>query len=332
MEYGNKLIHLRAHLARKPKDQPFILALGSSLTAMELRPDTLTCCQPADPRGPLVYNYAINGSTIVVQLIYLHRLLAEGIRPDWVLVEVHPQFFLDSEKVDPRRIEHLSSIRVQWQDLSLFARYHPNPHQLRQDWRSAQCWPWYLRRHMLQNWLVPSWISRKNRVEELWNHIDTWGWEWFPSYLSQVKPHFDQPAGAETILKIMEEWQPLPINEDLHQAMREFLALCQREKIRVVLIRVPESSPFRNGYSSALTQRINRWYARLREETGVPIVNARDWLADPDFIDGLHVTPEGATHFTQRLESAVIQPLLTGTMPASGPMMEVSTMRKRSVE
>src|SRR5262249_10250878 len=156
----------------------------------------------------------------------------------------------------PRRIEHLSSIRVQRQDLSLFARYHPDPHQLRRDWREAQCWPWYLRRHMLQNWLLPTWISRNNRVEELWKHTDSSGWEWLPSYLNQVKPHYDQPEGASIMQKTMEEWQPLPINEQLHQAMREFLSLCQREKIRVVLICVPEASPFRNGYSSALLQRI----------------------------------------------------------------------------
>jgi hypothetical protein len=99
VEYGRKLRHLRAQLQRKAKGQPFVLGLGSSFTGMALRPDVLigAVSQGNDASGALVYNYGINnGGCILEQMLVLRRLLAEGIRPDLVLIETYPPFYLGS--------------------------------------------------------------------------------------------------------------------------------------------------------------------------------------------------------------------------------------------
>jgi hypothetical protein len=314
VEYGKKVLHLRTNVRVKPNEQPLVLALGSSLTAMAVRPDVMTGCQPNDPRGPLVYNFAINGGSIRVQHLCVRRLLAEGLRPNWVLVETYPPFFLDSPQTNPMRVETFPGARAQWQDFAVLAHSVPDPRQFKNDWRDAQCWPWFFRRNMLQNWLLPTWLPEGKRLDHNWAHTDRWGWEMYPAFLEKVKPTYDTPAFKSKTHDVMQDWNQRQISMDLDRDLRALIDLCQRETIGVVLIWVPESSHFRQDYSNDLLQRIEQWQARLGLETGVPIVHARDWLADDDFIDGLHMTPEGATHYSQRLESEVMQRILKGQL------------------
>src|ERR1700694_1744320 len=91
-EYGDKLTHLRNQLAAKPKDQPSVVALGSSLTGWGFNPAALTSVKPGSPDGPVVFNFSITSGGVIVELICLRRLLDDGIRPDLVVLETHPQY------------------------------------------------------------------------------------------------------------------------------------------------------------------------------------------------------------------------------------------------
>jgi hypothetical protein len=62
-------------------------------------------------------------------------------------------------------------------------------------------------------------------------------------------------------------------------------------------------------------ERVNGWHARLIQETGVPIIDARHWVDDLGFVEGFHTNPEGATVYTQRLEREVIRPIREGRIP-----------------
>lgn len=326
IEYVNKVTNLRAKLAVKPKDQPLILALGSSLTAMALRPDALVENEPPDARHPLVYNFAVNSAGIVPQLLFLQRLLNDGIRPDWVLVESWPPFFCNSERTDPKRIIQWPVDRLLWRDLPTLARYHWSGHQLRQEWRAVQASPWYAHRHRLQSWLVPSWVPKTQRVDHTWKHIDGTGWECFPEYVEFHKSFYPDNADyMRTLRPTVQYWADKEICEDLHAALLELIELCRQQQIGVVVIWPPESSYFRECYTPEMAQRFAQWQARLRNETGVAMVNARDWVDDRKFVEGLHTNPEGATQFTRRLEQEVIRPIAEGRMGRTGgPSLEPS--------
>ncbi len=307
VEYANKLTRLRSHLRVQAKDQPLVLAFGSSFTCMGLRPDVLRGCQPNQPSGPLVYNCAMNSSGLVVQLVCLRRLLAEGVRPDCVLVEASPYFlFMQPNKVQDN--EFLPHRRIQQQDLAVLARYHPDAKGLQKKWRTLQFWPWYSSRHTLQNWLLPSWVAPDKRVDNLWRHTDSWGWEAFPEFLKQCRGIYQSPKWIEDCKTFMDALNREPLSKEMQSALRELVETCQQAKVQVVLIRVPESSYVRNGYSESLKSEINACYSELSKATGVRVVDASAWVPDDQFVEGMHLTPEGAVTYTQRLEGEVLEP------------------------
>src|SRR4051812_9913784 len=83
--YGCRLRTLQARRAAEPH-RPLVLALGSSRTEVGLRPELM----PPSTDGPLVFNLARGGTSQVMNLLTLRRLLADGVRPDWLLLEVLP--------------------------------------------------------------------------------------------------------------------------------------------------------------------------------------------------------------------------------------------------
>src|SRR5258708_6444152 len=84
-EVALKLRALRRLLSAQP-GRPLVLALGSSRLGVNLRPHELPGA--ADPGAPLVFNFALCRSGPALELLCLRRLLAAGVRPDRLLVEV----------------------------------------------------------------------------------------------------------------------------------------------------------------------------------------------------------------------------------------------------
>src|SRR5262245_29234430 len=54
-QYGGRLTRLRARLAEKRQDQPFVLVLGSSHTALGIRPGVLQ-----RDSSPFLFNFSMN--------------------------------------------------------------------------------------------------------------------------------------------------------------------------------------------------------------------------------------------------------------------------------
>jgi hypothetical protein len=308
-EYGLKRLHLLEALSTQKKDQPFVMALGTSLTGMALRPDTLTTCRPNNPDGPLVYNFGINGSLSVLQLVYMKRLLGEGIHPDCVLLEVCPRLYLSNESTDPARRQNILTQHIQYQDFPVLSRYHWNTHQVRTEWRKMKVSPWYSHRSFIQDWLVPSWVPKDQRMDRIcWRHFDPWGWELIAELIEEAKKTYRSPDWLKNVQDTLAWWNKQDYNVDLLNALRETVKSCQDARIRVIIVRMPESSYFRAGYSKELRGRFVDCLADLQAATGVTVVNAEDWVSDDaEFCDGFHVTDEGATSYTRRLESEVIR-------------------------
>jgi hypothetical protein len=91
-EFGRKLDSLRAKVADDP-NRPLVVMLGSSRVATGFRPDTMPRLTTADGREVAAFNYAQVGTGPQVAHLVLKRMLAAGVRPDWVLVEFWPPFW-----------------------------------------------------------------------------------------------------------------------------------------------------------------------------------------------------------------------------------------------
>src|SRR5947208_437434 len=89
--YAYKAERLARRLARTPGRPCTVLMLGTSRTAYGLNGKVLEKQYGAAAGRPLVvFNFGIAGGGPISELLTLRRLLATGIRPDYLLVEVIP--------------------------------------------------------------------------------------------------------------------------------------------------------------------------------------------------------------------------------------------------
>src|SRR5262249_16856265 len=102
----------------------------------------------------------------------------------------------------------------------------------------------------------------------------------------------------------------LTISEIADGALREMLTLCRDRSIPAALLYMPEESQLRHWYPPHVDMAINAYFAGLRQDFGVPLVDARDWVEDCYFSDFVHLLPSGAREFTGRLEREAIPGLL----------------------
>jgi hypothetical protein len=107
------------------------------------------------------------------------------------------------------------------------------------------------------------------------------------------------------------------------QAMRDMVSFCRKEGIAVVVVRMPESSGFRAWYPPEGREAARRFLAELHDDYGAEVLDANEWIADQDFIDGHHVRPAGSRVFTTRLiaelRAILARRAADGRVAAAGP-------------
>jgi hypothetical protein len=309
-EFGGLLVKLQARLAEAPPGQSFVLVLGSSHSRMGLRPDMLAATGPGGEPLPLVFNFSINNSGPLTSLVCLRRLLAEGVRPDWVIVEPCPlMLWLEGCRVQSHQT--LTLDRVQWRDLPVLSRYYPDAHKFRVAWRAAQCLPWFCRRETLLSYLASRWVPPEQRLTVLWENTDRWGWQWHSNHLDPVfASRADVRQGVHDCFETF--YQSFYVSDAAMNALGELAALCREHRIPMVILRMPEARDFQRWYPPPLAQRIDASLARVSREYQLPLFDARNWVPDTCFADGHHLTPVGAIAFTKEFERRILQPLTTG--------------------
>jgi hypothetical protein len=116
------------------------------------------------------------------------------------------------------------------------------------------------------------------------------------------------------------------------QALRDLLALCRRENIRAALVLMPEGDAFRSWYKPDEWRDIQAFISDLCSEFALPLINAREWCSEEDFIDSHHLLPAAAARFTDRLGREALIPFLCQGpwSDGSGPRCktEVSSPRR----
>jgi hypothetical protein len=304
-EFGYKLSRLCRRRAEEP-GRPLAVVLGSSHTLSGLRPDLLASSPKGGP-APLVFNFGLTGAGPVQELLCLRRLLDHGVRPDWLLVEVMPGFLnqeglaAEEGRIDVR---HLG-----WRDAPLLGRYFARRPLGNPDWWAARLNPCFTHRFAMLSRLAPEWLPDRRRVDQFRDGLDPWGW-WPPRKevsAEEYRSGLERARGEYAAV-----FDRFHVSGVADRALRELLELCRAERVRVLLFVMPEGSEFRGWHAPEAQAEADAYLAGLSAAYGVPLVNARCWVPDPEFGDGHHLRYSGATRFSERFAREAFRPLLEG--------------------
>jgi hypothetical protein len=312
-EFASHLGLLRARIAEDPH-RPLLLVVGSSRVVMAFNPERLPALWTNSGQQVRPFNLAHHAAGPVMNLMTVCRLLDEGIRPDWMVLEVMPPFL--GEEGFGALTAHVGPA-----DLALLRQY-TNP------WRLYGCF-------LLDRLLT----GHRHQRHFLYQHTPDWvlsdytfpGMHLRPLGGACLEDHMD-PAARQRWLEFargqyFDRVQQYAVDPIEDRAMRALLERCRQERIATALVLAPESSAFRAWYSPQALATIKDYLDRLSREYGVPVVDARTWVADHDFKDGHHVLARGAAVFTDRLARQVLRPLVQGRLSAPPPFSPAVAQR-----
>jgi hypothetical protein len=293
-DYGNRIARLEALVRAHPR-RPLLLVLGSSHTAFGLRPDVLLETWSQDGEPPGVFNFSRLGNGPLFELLYLHRLLARGIRPDWLLLEIWP-LLLDDSTLDGREDERLDVHRLQSGDWPVLARHSALHRRLFSQWWWDGLVPWYSQRSVLIGYFAPLWRRFDPFGDWFFAGLDPRGWR---DWTAVNDEHYRRQAERMTTnwRTRLADFQP---SARADGELREVLQLCREQAIAVSLLLMPESSVLRAAYTTRAKWRLSEYMRSLAHEHGIPLIDTRDWSRDDDFRDADHLTATGAAEFTRR--------------------------------
>jgi hypothetical protein len=310
-EFAYKTAALRARLTQEP-GRPLVVVLGSSRAAMGFRPDALALCRTPDGQPPVVFNYAFTGAGPVLELVCLQRLLRAGVRPDWLIVEVHPALL----HRDAAFSEEFwtNAARLGWKDLRLLRRYSDRPRAQLWNWLESRLVPAAVQRFAILSRLAPNWLPWGDQRQDCWLQMDRSGW--LP-YGKQAVNEAEYRKGVAFALHQYHDCFPnYRVGPSSDRALRELLGRCQREGIGVLLLTMPEGEEFQGWFPPRAKEEIRGYLTGLSRDYGVRWVDARDWVGRECFFDGHHLLPDGAAVFTARFGRDVLSGLLEGPSPA----------------
>ncbi|WP_074306484.1 hypothetical protein [Singulisphaera sp. GP187] len=304
-EFGRKLADLRLAVAAQP-DRPLVLMLGSSRVATGFRPDSLPRHEAPTTKAPLVFNFAQVGSGPEMAHLSLQRLLDAGIQPDWVFLEFWPPTW-GAERGLKEFMDQINVGCLDWKSLKLLGGYVSRPRKLDRQWWNMQLFPLVTQREPLLRHFAPSWVLNPSEPDRRCRNLDRLGW-WSP--MTSVAPE-ERGRLVERYRRVYEHrLRRYQVAKTPDRALREIIALCQREQIRATVVVLPEGQVFRDLYPENALRDVKAYLEGIRRDCRVEVVDARDWVGDDGFMDGHHLLPEGAAVFTRRLGQDVVQPLL----------------------
>jgi hypothetical protein len=305
-EAGFKARRLAERCAARPAPGLTVVMLGSSRTAWGFRPGLVEEDLGREAGAPaVVFNLGITGGGPVTELLLLRRVLADGVRPDLVAVEVLPPL-LAGQGPAPLEARWLSAGALRLGELAVAGQYRIPLGGLRRDWLESWLVPWYAHRFNLLSQAAPDWLPwavRKDWVRT----IDATGWA--TVFARPSSPDERRRALANARQEYIGWLVGFRLGEPACRAVRDLLALCRQARIPVVLVLMPEGRTFQGWYPPAAWAQIAGFLDGLSREYAAPVINARDWVADEEFFDAHHLLPRGAEIFTRRFGAEVLRVL-----------------------
>jgi hypothetical protein len=318
--YAHKLAPLRRRWdeVQRRRSQHLVVMLGSSRTGNGLKGS----CFEEEVSAALgerwsICNLGVPGAGPLVEWINLKRVLAEGVRPDFVLVEVMPLFLAEPPAYETTLIK---AERLALADLECLQQCRlTTSATLRQDWLRYWPFPWYAHRFSILSELAPLFVPAN--LQQTWcAHCDPTGWVALETNTDAT------PAETEAMLgRVRRQYEPILRDFRLadagRAALRAILTECQDRGIPTALVLLPEATTFRSWYGDHVKVALREFLTQLQTDFEVPLVDGEAWVPDHGFPDYFHLNTEGADCFTRRL-SREVAPLLRGraaTRTASAP-------------
>ncbi|HTU88898.1 MAG TPA: hypothetical protein VMF69_02275 [Gemmataceae bacterium] len=306
-----KLLHQR--LAETP-DRPLVLMLGSSRSDQSFQAGRLTGQRGPDGRPLLAFNLGLPAAGGMHHAMYLNDLLAEGIRPRLLLVELVPTH-LNRSRRGLQSEEHFTLVPwISAHELLFLQRYYANRRQMIVEWLEARLAPWYgfrwsVHEHMLGRHSHP---PEETKYDQSWRPIDPWGWRLLRPLPNTPEFRTLRWMGACHMYAL--SLQNFQLGAKPAQALYDLFSRCRREKIPVALVLMPVSQDFQDLYCSEGRAQLDNFIAELRKHYNLDIIDATDWLDKEDFDDGHHPLLSGADKFTTKL-IPLVHELLARTEP-----------------
>lgn len=299
--YGDKLAKLRTRAARSP-GADVVVMLGSSRTGLAFHGKRVEETLAEVGRPAVAFNFGTPAAGPVTHLVYLKRMLRQGMRPTLLLVEVLPSMLADGQG-GPIERHWFDPDRLTYSEQDAVCRHGYDAAAVHARWRRSVLVPAYTLRFQIVSRLAPSWLPWQCRFD--WSRgSDECGWG---AMQTQEIPVVDVAKGVERTrgeyAAILGNYAPGGPATD---ALKELLSVCRAENIPAGLVLMPEGSPFREWLPPDGEARLRDYLAGLTAETGVPLTDARRWLTDDDFYDAHHMLTRGALAFSGRLARDVI--------------------------
>ena len=289
--------------ARQLAVQPDLVCLGSSRLGVAFRPFELSeqLRRQSGRDDVVAFNACIEAGDTLTSEFMLNQLLAEGVRPRLVIVEVSPETLAERNAWMHLHVDR----QLRWQDL---------PDVWLDVWRSrngprllaTRLLPLHAYRREIKATLVRYVPAVRLSSKKRGNSVDT-----EPTPLPfvdtlRIAGRTDRslpPWEKRQIwLQLVRNWlRDYRLGGSAGRALDRLVARCQQEGIEVVLLGAPVAASHRDLYTPAVEGQFQACMARLTALPGCTFVDWRAEFEDEFFVDNHHLFREGALEFTTRL-------------------------------
>lgn len=305
-EYGYRLRALRRWQAGRP-DRPLVLVLGSSRAQMGVSPVAMGF--PDAPGAPLVYNLGMRGAPPAVACLQLNRARDDGARPRAVLLFVAGNEFRSCGPVADQLWQRRATLSAG--DLRRVAAYTADA-RLAGHVRAARLNPWASRWELAAGEFVPRWRPGAGGLEaRSWEKMDAHG---FVPFWTEA---LSDGQARELRVRAREQAEAsnrLPPDALAVRVLRDEVARCRADGLAVAVVWAPES-PWYRALAAPIAPAAGAFVRELAAVPGVRVFPAPEHLAEDDFVDGFHLTPDGAAKYSRWLADTHLRPWLAEALP-----------------